>query len=126
MNNLLLFLMLLPVPSFAATPPYPMLKPGCDAANYPPQQKDWSISVDPAEKPWTFSFMISEIAEPYLGTKIFESLPDRFSRIPGVIRVIQDDRECYLIQSKGLKASQLKDAMWKTFKAAAAEACGRG
>ncbi|MFM2450331.1 MAG: hypothetical protein RIS44_2781 [Pseudomonadota bacterium] len=70
--------------------------------------------------------MISEIAEPYLGTKIFESLPDRFSRIPGVIRVIQDDRECYLIQSKGLKASQLKDAMWKTFKAAAAEACGRG
>jgi len=126
MKILLLFLMLLSVPSFAAPSPYPILKPGCNEANYPPQQKDWSVSVDPAEKPWTFSFMISEIAEPYLGTKIFESLPDRFSKIPGVIRVIQDDRELYLVQSKGLKAAQLKEAMWKKFKAAAAEACGRG
>lgn len=112
---------------FAPTPqPYPILQPGCNAANYPPEEKDWYFSVDPAEKPWTYSFSMSEIGEPYLGTAIFDSLPARFAKIPGVVRVLQEDREMYLIKSQGLSPKKLKTALWQKFKAAAAQACGRG
>lgn len=120
---LLLFSSLL----FAEAPqPYPILKPGCNASNYPPEEKDWYFSVDAAEKPWTYSFSMSEIGEPYLGTAIFDSLPDRFAKIPGVVRVLQEDREMYLIQSNGLSPKKLKTALWQKFKIAAAQACGRG
>ena len=121
-----ILLMLMVAPSIAATPQYPILKPECDAANYPPREKDWYFSIHAAEKPWTYRFSMSEIAEPYLGTVIFDSLPERFSKIPGVLRVEQEDREVYLIQSRGLTSARLKEALWQTFKAAAAQACGRG
>ncbi len=101
-----------------------VLKPACTASKFPAKDRDWNFLVAPYdEKPWTYSLTIPEVAEDYLGTAIFDSLPKRFAKIPGIVGVIQEDREYYLIQSRGLSAPKLKAALWRTFKAAAAEAC---
>lgn len=101
------------------------IAPSCTAANFPPVEQDWGFSIDADEKPWTYSLTISEIAEDYLGTAIFNSLPERFSSIPGVQRVVQEDREYYRIKSSGLSATKLKAALWDRFKTVAAQACKR-
>lgn len=87
---------------------------------YPPKEDDWSFEVSPGDSGWTYRFMMFEGAEPYLGTEVFESLPERFSEIPGVSEVEQEDRESYLIKST-LSQAELKTKLWSAFQSAASE-----
>jgi hypothetical protein len=105
--------------------PYPVLKPSCKAADYPPREKDWRLLIARAAPPWTYHVTTSEAAEPFLGTVLFEALPAEFAKTPGVVRVQQEDREVYLIETKGLTSTKLKAALWGTFVSVAAKACGR-
>ena len=88
---------------------------------YPPKRDDWSFELSPAEAGWTYRFTMFEGAEQYLGTELFESLPERFSRIDGVTEVEQEDRESYLIKST-LPAPRLEDKLWDSFGTAASQA----
>jgi len=89
---------------------------------YPPKKSDWNFEIQPATAPWTYRVGIFEGAEPYLGTRIFMSLPVRFLQIRGVTRVEQEDREWYLVQTKDITSAQLQDALWRQFQAATSEA----
>ena len=88
---------------------------------FPPNKDDWSFEVSPGEAGWTYRLMMFEGAEQYLGTGIFESLPERFSRIPGVSEVAQEDRESYLIKST-LSEVEIESKLWAAFQSAASEA----
>jgi len=88
---------------------------------FPPKRDDWAFEVSAGDRNWNYRFMMFEGAEQYLGTDLFESLPDRFLRIPGVEAVEQEDRESYLIRSK-LSPAELEDQLWLSFTAASSEA----
>ncbi len=89
---------------------------------YPPKKSDWNFEIQPATAPWSYRVGLFEGAELYLGTRIFMSLPARFQKIHGVIRVEQEDREWYLVKAKDINSAQLQDALWRQFQAAASEA----
>lgn len=88
---------------------------------YPPRQDDWSFEISAGDAGWTYRCMVSEGAELYLGTDIFDSLSERFAGIAGVSGVEQEDRESYLINT-GLPPAQLEAHLWAVFQTAAAEA----
>ncbi|WP_198288858.1 hypothetical protein [Methyloversatilis universalis] len=88
---------------------------------YPPKKEDWSFDISPGDAGWSYRFMMFEGAEQYLGTEVYESLPERFAKIPGVTQVEQEDRESYLINST-LPETELEAQLWTVFQAAASEA----
>ena len=88
---------------------------------YPPNQGDWAFEVSPGDSGWTHRFTMFEGAESYLGTEIFDSLPERFSKIAGVSEVEQEDRESYVLKST-LPQADLESELWTTFQSAASEA----
>lgn len=89
---------------------------------YPPDIEQWSFEVEPEKAPWTYRLALFEGAEQYLGTAIYRSLAERFATVPGVTRVVQEDREWFLIRSEGLTQEELQKKLWGKFLAAAAEA----
>lgn len=90
---------------------------------YPPQKDDWSFEISPGDSEWTYQFTMFEGGEPYLGTEVFDALPERFANIAGVSEVVQEDRELYLINST-LSPAELEAALWSTFQSSASEAFG--
>lgn len=90
---------------------------------YPPQKDDWSFEISPGDSGWTYQFTMFEGGEPYLGTEVFDALPERFANIAGVSEVVQEDRELYLINST-LSPAELEAALWSTFQSSASEAFG--
>ncbi len=121
-SSLVLLLLLVSTGVSAFTAP----KPGCSPKDLPLKRSDWVFRVETSDGEWSHSLTTSEASEGFLGTAVFDSLPDRFASIPGVTKVEQEDREHYLIQSHGLSTQQLKEALWQKFRAAAVNACGRG
>ena len=92
---------------------------------YPPSEEIMSFYVSPTVQPDMFEFSMYEAAEYYLGSNIFFSLPDRFSKIKGIDSVEQEDRELYIIKSNKLSPAQLKKALWDVFLDASAESFGK-
>ncbi|HEY0018250.1 MAG TPA: hypothetical protein VGC13_18185 [Longimicrobium sp.] len=88
---------------------------------YPPKKDDWYFEVLPGDAEGTYRFTMFEGAESYLGAEIFDSLPERFSTIPGVSEVEQEDRESYLVDST-LPQPELEAKLWTVFQAAASDA----
>jgi hypothetical protein len=80
---------------------------------YPPKLEDWHFSLEKGDE-GQYQFSMFEGAELYLGTKLFSALPTLFSKINGVDRVKQVDRESYLIGS-GLNENDLLEELWKVF-----------
>ena len=91
-----------------------------EAAGYPPKKPEWHFSVSRGPAGWDYYFSMYEGAESYIGTEIFDGLTKRFAKIPGVSKVLQEDRELYLIRSS-LKPEELEARLWAAFLAAAAE-----
>jgi hypothetical protein len=56
------------------------------------------IGVDPVDgdRDWNAQIWIPEYAEPILGGEIFESLEARLGAIPGIERLVWEDREVFL------------------------------
>ena len=71
---------------------------------------------------WDFAVHFHEALEQYLGTKVFNSLPERFASIPGVGACKQEDREVYLVKSKTLDVEKIRAAMWQKYLEASKEA----
>jgi hypothetical protein len=95
-----------------------------DAAGYPPKRADWHLSISPGPSGWNYYFSMYEGAESYLGTAIFDSLPERFGKIAGVSAVLQEDRELYRIRSS-LQPEVLEERLWEAFLVAAKESFGQ-
>ena len=91
---------------------------------YPPKIEMWNFSVTKTNQPNVYEFTMVEVAQYYLGDKIFFSLPERFTKIKGIEIAEQEDRELYYIQSN-LNPSQLKSALWEAFLSASAESFGK-
>ena len=91
---------------------------------YPPKIEMWHFRVAKTNQPNVYEFTMIEVAQYYLGDKIFFSLPERFTNIKGIETVQQEDRELYYIQSN-LNPSQLKSALWEAFLSASAESFGK-
>jgi len=88
---------------------------------YPPKIEDFYFELRDEKSPWTYRLGLFEGTEDYLGTKIFMALPKKFAEIPRVKKVIQDDREWYLIRSDGVTKDELRKALWLKFAEAAGE-----
>lgn len=95
-----------------------------EAAGYPPKRADWHFSLSPGPSGWNYYFSMYEGAESYLGTAIFDSLPERFKKISGVSAVLQEDRELYRIRSS-LQQDVLEERLWEAFLVAAEDSFGR-
>ena len=91
---------------------------------YPPKKEMWHFNVAKTDQPNIYEFTMVEVAQYYLGEKIFFSLPERFTKIKGIEIAEQEDRELYYIKSK-LNASQLKTVLWEAFLSASAESFGK-
>jgi hypothetical protein len=90
---------------------------------YPPKIEECGFEVEATDEgSWTYIVEIFDGAEYYLGTKIFNSLEKRFSRVPGIKKVKHEDRDMFLVRSKGLSQEQLRKALWEEFLKASAEA----
>jgi hypothetical protein len=64
---------------------------------------------DPMTKDgFNYFLWLNEGAEHYLGTAIYERLPQLFSEIDGVEKVLQEDREVYYFKIHDIKPTQLK------------------
>jgi hypothetical protein len=88
----------------------------------PPKIEDFFEEILPADGDgWTHQFLLSELAEPFLGTVQFSSLERRFGSTPGVKRAHHEDREVFLIQTENLTPDQIRQAFWQHFLAAAKE-----
>ena len=93
---------------------------------FPPKIDDFYFELTAEKSPWTYRLGLFEGAEQYLGTEIFMALPKKFAEIPGVKKVLQDDREWYLIQSEGLTKDQIRKALWSKFVEAASKSFKKG
>jgi len=98
---------------------------------YPPEPEDMEFGLEQLEEPMTFSdattgeelpfefaysLWVGEMAEPYLGTAAYETLPDVFEAVPGVQMVVQEDREVYYVSAKGdISMEDLEAALWQAF-----------
>ena len=91
---------------------------------YPPKKEMWHFHIAKTDQPNIYEFTMVEVAQYYLGEKIFFSLPERFTKIKGIEIAEQEDRELYYIKSK-LNASQLKKVLWEAFLSASAESFGK-
>jgi hypothetical protein len=67
------------------------------------------IGVDPidGDRDWNAQIWIPEYAEPVLGREIFDSLEARLRAIPGVERLVWEDREVFL--ARVAKNTELED-----------------
>lgn len=68
------------------------------------------VSVDPllGHPEFTHQIWIDEDAESRLGQDLFNGLWKRFESIPGVEKVIHEDREIFLARASGLSSHQLE------------------
>jgi hypothetical protein len=93
-----------------------------DQWGFPPPQYEVieEIAVaDDGHSNWDYIVHIHEGAEPYLGTKHFLTLEERFSKIRYVDACQHEDREIFLIRSRNVSIGELREAIWQAFLAAA-------
>ncbi len=68
---------------------------------------------------WDYVVHIHEGAEQYLGTLQFQTLEERFAKIPGIQACKHEDRELFLVSTKKLSVKNLREAIWQEFLASA-------
>ena len=73
------------------------------------------IDIEPCDYHPDYDFVISinEGAEETLGREAFGSLQERFSKVPGVKKVIHEDREIFLVKVENLDAQTLRRQFWQ-------------
>lgn len=72
--------------------------------------------VDLVRGEYNFYVWLDEAAEPILGSERFKSLIDGFKMIPGVEKLLHEDREVIYIKSSAHTAEKLDKDMRKVWK----------
>lgn len=70
------------------------------------------VAADPSEVDgFHWHVWVDELAESVLGTEAYESLEGRMAAIPGVERVVHEDREVFLVEAPSIDRDALVEAV---------------